>query len=75
MKTELENIIAFFNENEVVKECISVKRINELAELPDNTLNQVVKGYKYRKLSQSKIEKLIPVIEKIGYKRTQPLSF
>lgn len=72
--TELENIITFFNENIVVKECVSRRAINKLAGLPENTLPQFLKGYNYRKLTPAQIEKLIPIIEQIGYKRISAVS-
>lgn len=68
MKTEFDNILEFFLENEVVKQAVSIRKINELAGLPTNTLMQVLKGYRYRTLSQEQIDSLIQVIVKIGYK-------
>ncbi len=65
--TELENIKLFFT-NTVVKDCVSIKKIEETAGLPVRALYSFLRGDKYRYLSQEQIDKLIPVIVQIGYK-------
>lgn len=65
--TELENIKLFFS-NTVVKDCVSIKKIEELAGLPIRSLYLFIQGKKYRYLSNEQIDKLIPVIVQIGYK-------
>lgn len=65
--TELENIKLFFS-NTVVKDCVSVKKIEETAGIPVRSLYSFLKGVKYRYLSSEQIDKLIPIIIQIGYK-------
>ena len=65
--TELENIKQFFA-NAVVKDCVSISKIEEIAEIPKRSLYLFVKGKKYRYLSHEQINKLIPIIVQIGYK-------
>ena len=65
--TELENIKLFFS-NTVVKDCVSVKKNEELAGIPIKSLYFYLQGAKYRYLTEYQIDKLIPVIIKIGYK-------
>lgn len=65
--TELENIKLFFSKA-VVKNCVSVKKIEEIAKLPTKSLYRYVKGEPYRFLTPDQIDKLIPVIIQIGYK-------
>ncbi len=65
--TELENIKLFFS-NTVVRDCVSIKKIEEIAGLPVRSLYSFLKGEKYRYLTNEQIEKLIPVIVQIGYK-------
>ncbi|HLP05086.1 MAG TPA: hypothetical protein VK152_06630 [Paludibacter sp.] len=65
--TELENIKLFFS-NTVVKDCVSIKKVEETSGLPVRALYAFVKGDKYRYLSQAQIEKLIPVIVQLGYR-------
>ena len=65
--TELENIKLFFS-NTVVKDCVSIKKVEELAEIPIKSLYFYLQGAKYRYLTEEQIDKLIPVIVQIGYK-------
>lgn len=65
--TELENIKLFFT-NTVVKDCVSIKKVEEMAGLPVRSLYAFLKGVKYRYLSAEQIDKLIPVIVQLGYK-------
>lgn len=64
---ELDNIKLFFS-NTVVKDCVSIKKIEETAGLPVRALYSFLRGAKYRYLSPEQIDKLIPVIIQIGYK-------
>ena len=64
---ELDNIKTFFS-NTVVKDCVSIKKVEELAGIPVRSLYSFLKGNKYRYLSPEQIDKLIPVIEQLGYK-------
>lgn len=64
---ELENIKLFFS-NTVVKDCVSIKKVEETAGIPVRSLYSFLKGAKYRYLSPEQIDKLIPVIVQIGYK-------
>ena len=68
--TELENIKQFFA-NTVVKDCVSISKIEEIAEIPKRSLYLFVKEKKYRYLSPEQIDKLIPIIIQIGYKPLQ----
>ena len=65
--TELENIKLFFN-NAVVNDCVSIKKIEELAGIPTKSLYFFIQGAKYRYLTEEQIYKLIPVIVQIGYR-------
>jgi predicted transcriptional regulator len=65
--TELENIKQFFD-NPIVKDCIRIEKVERTAGIPIRSLYTFVKGYKYRYLSQEQIDKLIPVIVRLGYK-------
>ena len=65
--TELENIKQFFA-NSVVKDCVSIKKVEELAGIPVRSLYSFLKGNKYRYLSPEQIDRLIPVIVQIGYR-------
>ena len=65
--TELENIKLFFS-NTVVKDCVSIKKVEELAGIPVRSLYSFLKGNKYRYLSPEQIDRLIPVIVQIGYR-------
>ena len=65
--SELDNIKLFFS-NTVVKDCVSIKKVEETAGLPVRALYSFLRGAKYRYLSQEQIDKLIPVIIQIGYK-------
>ena len=65
--TELDNIKLFFS-NTVVKDCVSIKKVEELAGIPVRSLYSFLKGNKYRYLSPEQIDKLIPVIVQIGYR-------
>ena len=65
--TELENIKLFFSHT-VVKDCVSIKKVEETAGLPVRSLYSFLRGDKYRYLSTEQIDKLIPVIVQIGYK-------
>ena len=64
---ELDNIKLFFS-NTVVKDCVSIKKVEETAGLPVRALYSFLRGAKYRYLSPEQIDKLIPVIVQIGYK-------
>lgn len=64
---EPENIKLFFS-NTVVKDCVSIKKVEETAGLPVRALYSFLRGAKYRYLSPEQIDKLIPVIIQIGYK-------
>jgi predicted transcriptional regulator len=64
--TELENIKLFFS-NTVVKDCVSIKKVEEIAGLPVRSLYSFLRGEKYRYLTEKQIDKLIPVIVQIGY--------
>lgn len=65
--TELENIKLFFT-NSVVKNSVSISKIEELARIPNRSLYFFLIGKKYRYLSPGQIDKLIPIIVQIGYK-------
>jgi len=65
--SELDNIKLFFS-NTVVKDCVSIKKVEETAGLPVRSLYSFVRGDKYRYLSQEQIDKLIPIIVQIGYR-------
>lgn len=65
--TELENIKLFFS-NTVVKDCVSIKKVEELAGIPIKSLYFYLQGAKYRYLTEEQIDKLIPVIVQIGYR-------
>ena len=65
--TELENIKLFFT-NTVVKDCVSIKKVEELAGIPIKSLYFYLQGAKYRYLTEEQIDKLIPVIVQIGYR-------
>lgn len=65
--TELNNIKLFFS-NTVVKDCVSIKKVEELAGIPVRSLYSFLKGNKYRYLSPEQIDRLIPVIVQIGYR-------
>ena len=65
--TELENIQQFFT-NTVVKDCVSIKKVEEMAGLPVRSLYSFLRGGKYRYLSPEQIDKLIPIIIQLGYK-------
>ena len=65
--TELDNIKLFFS-NTVVKDCVSIKKVEELAGIPVRSLYSFLKGNKYRYLSPEQIDRLIPVIVQIGYR-------
>ncbi len=65
--TELDNIKLFFS-NTVVKDCVSIKKVEEMAGIPVRSLYSFLKGAKYRYLSTDQIDKLIPIIVQIGYK-------
>ena len=65
--TELENIKLFFS-NTVVKDCVSIKKIEEMSGIPIRSLYSFTRGEKYRYLTEEQIDKLIPVIVQIGYK-------
>ncbi len=64
---ELENIKLFFT-NTVVKDCVSIKKIEELAGIPIKSLYFFLQGAKYRYLTEEQIDKLIPIIIQIGYR-------
>lgn len=64
---ELDNIKLFFS-NTVVKDCVSIKKVEELAGIPVRSLYSFLKGNKYRYLSPEQIDRLIPVIVQIGYR-------
>ena len=64
---ELENIKLFFS-NTVVKDCVSIKKVEELAGIPIKSLYFYLQGAKYRYLTEEQIDKLIPVIVQIGYR-------
>ena len=65
--TEIENIKLFFS-NAVVKDCVSVKKIEEKANLPASCLHKFLKGAPYRYLTPEQIDRLVPVIVNIGYR-------
>lgn len=65
--SELDNIKLFFS-NTVVKDCVSIKKVEELAGIPVRSLYSFLKGNKYRYLSPEQIDRLIPVIVEIGYR-------
>lgn len=65
--SELDNIKLFFS-NTVVKDCVSIKKVEELAGIPVRSLYSFLKGNKYRYLSPEQIDRLIPVIVQIGYR-------
>ena len=64
--TKQEQIKAFFG-REVVRECVSVKRVAEMAGVCYNTLHPFLKGVKGRNLSDEQINKIIPVIKELGF--------
>ena len=64
--TELENIKLFFS-NAVVKDCVSVKKVEEIAGVPVRSLYAFLRGDKYRYLTDEQIDRLVPVIRQIGY--------
>lgn len=65
--TELENIKIFFT-NTVVKDCVSIKKVEQLADIPIKSLYFFLQGAKYRYLTEEQIERLVPVIIQIGYR-------
>jgi len=65
--SELDNIKLFFS-NTVVKDCVSIKKIEELAGMPIKSLYFFLQGAKYRYLTEEQIDKLIPIIIQIGYR-------
>ncbi len=66
--TELDNIYNFFTQNDIVKDCVSIKKIEEKAGIPTRSLYSFLRGEKYRYLTDEQIDNLIPVIVRIGYK-------
>lgn len=51
-----------------VRKRFNVSQIERDAGLSRNTLSNVIHGVKYRHLTPEQIEKLIPVLEGIGFK-------
>lgn len=64
--TELENIKLFFS-NTVVKDCVSIKKIEETAEIPTRSLYAFLRGDKYRYLTPEQIKNVVPILKQIGY--------
>lgn len=65
--TNHDKIKQFFT-NAVVKDCVSIRKVEELAEIPNRSLYSFLKGEKYRSLTNEQIQKLLPVLKEIGYK-------
>lgn len=64
MNAELQNIKAFFTERR--KHCLSVKRLEEEADIPVKCLDHFLAGR--RLLNIEHLDKLIPVLVDFGYK-------
>lgn len=64
MTNELKNIQKFFTDRR--KRCLSVKRIEEEAEIPAKTLSHFLAGR--RMISAENVDKLIPILVDLGYK-------
>ena len=64
MNKELKNIQNFFTDRR--KRCLSVKRIEEEAEIPAKTLSHFLAGR--RMISAENVDKLIPILVAFGYK-------
>ena len=64
MNTELQHIKEFFTERR--KRCLSVKRIEEEAQIPVKALDHFLAGR--RLLNIEHLDKLIPVLIDFGYK-------
>ena len=64
---EIDKIKRFFTFNEVVKKTVSIKKIEEIAEIPKQSLYNFIRGKKYCNLTEENIKKLIPILQKIGY--------
>lgn len=64
--TELDNIKIFFTD-EVRSECLSIRKIEEMAGLPKAALFGFLKGYRYRYLTEEQVRLLVPVLQRLGY--------
>lgn len=64
MNAELQNIKEFFTERR--KRCLSVKRLEEEAQIPVKSLDHFIAGR--RLLNLEHLNKLIPVLVDFGYK-------
>ncbi len=64
MNAELQNIQQFFTERR--KRCLSVKRLEEEAQIPVKALDHFLAGR--RLLNLEHLDKLIPVLVDFGYK-------
>lgn len=62
-----EKIKRFFTQNDVVNKVVSISKIEEMAEIPKQSLYNFVRGKKYCYLTDDNIQKLIPILEQIGY--------
>lgn len=65
--TNHEKIKQFFS-NAVVKDCVSIRKVEELSGIPKRSLYSFLKEEKYRSLSNEQIQKLLPVLKELGYK-------
>ena len=71
MNSELKNIQQFFTERR--KRCLSVKRIEEEAQIPVKALDHFLAGR--RSLNIELLDKLIPVLVDFGYKPVDDSAF
>lgn len=62
-----EKIKRFFTYNIVVKNTVSIKKIEEIAGIPKQSLYNFIREKKYCYLTKENIKKLIPILEKIGF--------
>ena len=68
--TTQDQIKAFFLDP-TVKECIKVQNVEKLAGIPPRALYSFIRDGKYRNLIPENINKLIPVITKLGFKNSK----
>ena len=64
MTNDLKNIQNFFTDRR--KRCLSVKRLEEEADLPAKTLDHFLAGR--RQLSADHLDKLVPILVDFGYR-------
>ena len=66
-ESDEEKIKRFFTYNIVVKKTVSIKKIEEIAGIPKQSLYNFLREKKYCNLTDENINKLIPILEKIGF--------